>query len=227
MGDAMLEAIAKETAEELSEMFDCTSNHVERLTPVVLAALEDVSAGIESKREAALALRDSLLDSLSDAQREAFTLAATQCESPAGDEHGHFYCQKLRAAETDLTALKAELAELRDQAYVLQQLVAVPPMGDGVTHHEQCWKNRGHHACAIALVDAGQADVERFNAIDKLVREVPYEDCHIEHLDTTGWAVSTCFDDGRWKNWQSAKTLRGVADLAIQTMNERSGREDI
>jgi hypothetical protein len=67
----------------------------------------------------------SVDDYLSEIEKECSHLAANQCETPAGDEHGHFYCVRLRDALVQMklhrgenVMLKSQLKQREDDAYV-------------------------------------------------------------------------------------------------------------
>lgn len=49
--------------------------------------------------------------------------------------------------------------------------------------------------------------------VEQLVQSNPLQDIHLEHLEHTGWGVSSCYDEaeGGWNGWVYAET----APLAI------------
>lgn len=78
-----------------------------------LAALERENATLRAERD--------------EARADAFLLAANQCEGPMfGDEHGHSYCAKLRAAEAELATLRTSAERMEaEHAEETARLTAV------------------------------------------------------------------------------------------------------
>ena len=50
----------------------------------------------------------------------------------------------MRADAAKIISLRAEIAALKAKLAI--------PTNDGITHYEGCWKDRGHHACALAKI---------------------------------------------------------------------------
>jgi hypothetical protein len=51
--------------------------------------------------------------------------------------------------------------------------------------------------------------------LNKLLSTIPEQDIHIEHLESTGWQVGTCFDyKFGWEGWVRGKTIEHAICLA-------------
>jgi hypothetical protein len=53
-------------------------------------------------------------------------------------------------------------------------------------------------------------DADAVCLMRELVERLPEGDFHLEHREPGGWAASTCFASGEWRNWVNAGSFRLV-----------------
>ena len=64
-------------------------------------------------------------------------------------------------AQVDYDFAMALLDEYRDEIERLREIIKLPePPDTGKTHGEGCWKDRGHHNCAVAEIERLRAEIE-------------------------------------------------------------------
>lgn len=54
--------------------------------------------------------------------------------------------------------------------------------------------------------------------LDHMLKNLPQQDIHVEHLEGFGWQVSTCHEDDGWHGWVRGETIEHAICLAALKM---------
>lgn len=59
---------------------------------------------------------------------------------------------------------------------------------------------------------------DAWRVVDRMLKIVPQEDIHIEHLKGCGWSVSSCHEEDGWENFVNEKTCTRAICMAALRM---------